>query len=176
MFVFQLARAEPFGFAHFNDGELHALERTEGRTARGLQRQSSDLASHIKSAMTADVPNLVLGVPCARNYPYLHRLAMRTVNGSSTATTAATLFINSNYKDARALLVHILKRRKARLHLLVSERADVERFKRCESAYVIKNLHNEHLLRANTYTSARYYVCICGKTDTRPTLPPPPSP
>ena len=182
MFVFQLARAEPFGFAHFNDGELHALERTEGRTARGLQRQSSDLASHIKSAMTADVPNLVLGVPCARNYPYLHRLAMRTVNGSATATTAATLFINSNYKDARALLVEILKRRKARLHLLVSERADVERFKRCESADVIKtyimnkNLHNEDVLCKSTYTSTTYYVCICGKTNTRPTLPTSPTP
>ena len=131
----QLARAEPFGYAHFNDGEVHALERTEGRTARGLQRQSSGLAAHIRSAMTADVPNLVLGVPCSRNYPYLHRLAMRTVNGSATATTAATLFINSNYKDARALIVDILKRRRARLHLLVSERADVERFQRCERSY-----------------------------------------
>ena len=131
----QLARAEPFGYAHFNDGEVHALERTEGRTARGLQRQSSGLAAHIRSAMTADVPNLVLGVPCSRNYPYLHRLAMRTVNGSATATTAATLFINSNYEDARALIVDILKRRRARLHLLVSERADVERFQRCERSY-----------------------------------------
>lgn len=132
----QLARAEPFGYAHFNDGEVHALERTEGRTARGLQRQSSGLAAHIRSAMTADVPNLVLGVPCSRNYPYLHRLAMRTVNGSATATTAATLFINSNYEDARALIVDILKRRRARLHLLVSERADVERFQRYERSYV----------------------------------------
>ena len=132
----RLASGAPFAYAHFNDGELQALQRTKGRTDRGLQRLSASLQARVRRALRTDAPNLVIGVPCSRNFPFSHALAMaQLANATATRLTVATLFINRNYEAARALLPRLVRARvacgAARLHLVVSEAADMARFGRC---------------------------------------------
>ena len=48
---------------HFNDGEMNSLDRTAGRTDRGLQRRSSALALALRTALRTDGHGLYIGVP-----------------------------------------------------------------------------------------------------------------
>ena len=129
----QLARGVPFTYAHFNDGEINSLENTKGKTDRGLQARSPQLSADLRGALEEDSNGLILGVPCKREFPTLHKRAMGVVarNASRTRITAATLLINGNFEQARRLIPQILIARKARVHLVVSAEADINRFANC---------------------------------------------
>eukprot|EP00965_Chrysotila_dentata_P000922 29555-Pleurochrysis_carterae.AAC.1 len=134
----KLAAGDPFCYAHFNDGEMHAIvaERPRGATDRGAQIITAELQSHLAAALTSSHPNLFVGVPCKIEFPFLHARAMAMINASATSAqpTAATLFINSNFARARDVLPRVLRARialGARLHMVVSETANLTRFSHC---------------------------------------------
>ena len=56
----------PFGFAHFNDGELQALDCNEGRKTvfSWMQTCTTNLSHAIYNALTHTAPNFYLGLPC----------------------------------------------------------------------------------------------------------------
>eukprot|EP00310_Coccolithus_braarudii_P018113 CAMPEP_0183336486 /NCGR_PEP_ID=MMETSP0164_2-20130417/4446_1 /TAXON_ID=221442 /ORGANISM="Coccolithus pelagicus ssp braarudi, Strain PLY182g" /LENGTH=739 /DNA_ID=CAMNT_0025506011 /DNA_START=297 /DNA_END=2516 /DNA_ORIENTATION=+ len=132
--MLRLARREPFAYVHFNDGELHVVDRDHVTkvTDRGMQRNSKQLQQRMTAALRSDAPGLVFGLPCLREFRYQHQLAMSLVNGShATRMTTATLFINQNYRRARPVLPALLRRRGGGLHLLVSAQANISRFTLC---------------------------------------------
>ena len=125
---------------HFNDGEINSLNRTDGRTDRGYQARSPALAAALAAALQADAHGLYIGIPCRREFPFLHQRAARLVHGGGgmsasllvrTRVTAASVFINGNFATARALLPRILLARAAHVHLVVSATADIDRFTNC---------------------------------------------
>ena len=56
----------PFGFAHFNDGELQALDCNDGKKTvfAWMQACTPALSTAMHAAMTRTAPNFYLGLPC----------------------------------------------------------------------------------------------------------------
>ena len=56
----------PFGFAHFNDGELQALDCNDGKKTvfAWMQACTPALSAAMRAAMTRTAPNFYLGLPC----------------------------------------------------------------------------------------------------------------
>ena len=55
----------PFGYAHFNDGEIHALTCPEGgNTDRGWQKCTQKLKDVLTRSMRNTAPNFFVGVSC----------------------------------------------------------------------------------------------------------------
>ena len=141
----KLATGAPFGFVHFNDGEIRAATASRGSTDWGCQTLSPQLQASMARAMGARHEALYKGLPCEREFGDLRRRALELVGGDGSARnatspapphqlTAATLFLNGNYRLARELLPPLLRRRRERrggaVHLLVSEAADVSEWAR----------------------------------------------
>ena len=127
--LIKLARREPFMYAHFNDGEIIAVDRTDGTTDRGMQRLSPALSKAMRAALRTDRNNMYFGVPCAQEWPEAHSRALHIMADSrSTQTTVANLFVNGNYVQARRLLPRLLLARKSRVFMVVSANADMARF------------------------------------------------
>lgn len=68
----------PFGYAHFNDGEIEAITCREGNDVDfGWQRCSNKLNSAMLNALTNPAPNFYVGIACLcafRGIPYLKGL------------------------------------------------------------------------------------------------------
>ena len=122
--------------------KLGSMLKDQGVTDRGLQRRSTALATALTKALRTDRHGLIVGVPCRREVPFLHRTAMRQVqNATRTRVTTATLFINGNFANARQLIPAILRRRGARVHLVASAASDARRFSSCTGIAPVRVLH-----------------------------------
>lgn len=125
----RLIAREPFSYAHFNDGEILAMKRTDGATGRGLQRLSPELHRVINGVFHAEARGLVFGIPCPQEFKGASIYAKEQLGTSTVERTVATLFINGNYKDARSVLLEYVRRNPdRRVHMVVSERADQKLF------------------------------------------------
>eukprot|EP00579_Thalassiosira_antarctica_P029361 CAMPEP_0202029826 /NCGR_PEP_ID=MMETSP0905-20130828/64180_1 /ASSEMBLY_ACC=CAM_ASM_000554 /TAXON_ID=420261 /ORGANISM="Thalassiosira antarctica, Strain CCMP982" /LENGTH=536 /DNA_ID=CAMNT_0048593603 /DNA_START=3 /DNA_END=1610 /DNA_ORIENTATION=+ len=125
----RLVARVPFSYAHFNDGEILAMKKTNGVTGRGLQKLSAELQQVIIQTFHREAPGLVFGIPCQKEFKSLSQFANEQLGNSTVEKTVATLFINSNYKDARSILLTYLKRNPDRnVHMVVSDKADMNTF------------------------------------------------
>jgi len=125
----RLVAREPFSYAHFNDGEILAMMRTDGTTGRGLQKLSSELQGAMSDAFHAEKPGLVFGLPDAREWKDASQYANEQLGNSIVERTLATVFINQNYQDSRFILLEYIKRNPDRkVHMVVSEKADMKLF------------------------------------------------
>ena len=119
----------PFMYAHFNDGELLAMKHDEGHTDRGMQKMSSDLKKYMTQAFHREAPGLVFGYPCVQEFRSDNEFASAELGNSTVERTIATLFINSNYMDARLLLLTYIRHNPDRgVHMVVSDNSDMTLF------------------------------------------------
>ena len=119
----------PFMYAHFNDGELLAMKNEEGHTDRGMQKMSSDLKKYMTQAFHREAPGLVFGYPCVQEFRNDNEFANAELQNSTVERTIATLFINSNYMDARLLLLTYIRHNPDRgVHMVVSDNSDMTLF------------------------------------------------
>lgn len=119
----------PFSYVHFNDGEVKTMMQSSGQTDRGMQTLSPELRAAMLSAFNRESPGLVFGLPCPFEFKDKSDFAEKTLNNSSVERTLATVFVNSNYKDSKEVLIEYLKRNLDRnLHMVVSDSANVTSF------------------------------------------------
>jgi len=119
----------PFSFVHFNDGEIRAMKQTAGLTDRGMQTLSIELQHVMLQAFKRERQGLVFGLPCSIEFEDKSEFAERTLHNSAVERTQATIFINSNYKDSKEILLEYLKRNPDRnLHMVVSSMANMTSF------------------------------------------------
>lgn len=124
----------PFAFAHFNDGEIVAMSKTDGTTDRGWQTLSAELQQVMLEVFRAEAPRgrkLVYGIPCPHEFKDASKFANEELDrtNSTAERTLATVFINENYRDSRSVLIEYIKRNPdRRVHMVVSEKADMENF------------------------------------------------
>jgi hypothetical protein len=119
----------PFMYAHFNDGELLAMKNEEGHTDRGMQKMSSDLKKYMTQAFHREAPGLIFGYPCVQEFRNDNEFANAELGNSTVERTIATLFINSNYMDARLLLLTYIRHNPDRgVHMVVSDNSDMTLF------------------------------------------------
>ena len=75
---------EPFGFGHFNDGEMqYILNKSQETISRGYQTYSPELAEHLKQAFLSPNPNFYRGIPCAKCFPELRENATNLITTKS---------------------------------------------------------------------------------------------
>ena len=74
IFLNLLAEGTPFGYGHFNDGEIRSIEiknchveigSGQRTTDFGWQNCSEELSTAMKNALTNTAPNFYVGIPCA---------------------------------------------------------------------------------------------------------------
>ena len=131
----RLAIGLPFAYAHFNEGEVRAATQTKGSVLSGLQRYSPELKSQMRWAIGKTHPHLYVGLPCRAEFPRDYLSALTLVSGGRDRRTAATLFMNGNYRAVRELVPTLLRWRTAggpgrtgSLHLVVGLKANITRF------------------------------------------------
>jgi hypothetical protein len=137
IFLAKVALGLPFGFAHFNDGEIAAARSTKGETDCGQQSLSSELKAGMRRALSLDRHGFYAGLPCAREYGKARIWANGLVQGHRrTQTTSATVWINGNYGLSRRFLIKLLRIHgqpsplPTGIRIVVSEVADVEMLQR----------------------------------------------
>ncbi len=119
----------PFSYAHYNDGEILAMKKTDGHTDRGMQWLSEELRVVMTRAFHREKPGLIFGIPCAGEYADDNAFANAELGNSTVERTIATVFINSNYIAARRVLLRYVKRNPDRhVHMVVSDEADMDAF------------------------------------------------
>ena len=119
----------PFSYAHYNDGEFLAMKEVDGHTDRGMQRMSPELKGVIARAFHREAPGLVFGIPCAQEFSHDNEFANEELRNSTVERTIATVFINSNYRDARSVLLRYIQRNPDRgVHMVVADSANMTRF------------------------------------------------
>ena len=90
-----LEAGQPFGFAHFNDGEVQAMAdcvTPEGAVDFGWQRCGPGLRDALLAAMSRPPPHFYVGLPCRCehfSYPFGRALALLNITLSLSAPTAA---------------------------------------------------------------------------------------
>jgi hypothetical protein len=124
----------PFSYAHFNDGEMSALQRDKGKTDRGMQALSPRLQQTMRHAFYQNRSGLVYGLPCRLQFKGAHEYAMTSLeNHTNVKKTQATLFIDRNYQVARKVLLAYLRMNQSswnarKIYLVVGDTADMELF------------------------------------------------
>lgn len=124
----------PFSFAHFNDGEVLALKRDEGKTDRGMQDLSPRLQQAMQHAFYQNKSGLVYGLPCREQFKSASEFAVESLKDYvNIDKTQATLFIDGNYQIAReVLLAYLLKNQQSitprNVRLIVGDKADMGLF------------------------------------------------
>lgn len=151
----RLALGLPFTFVHFNDGEVGAAMYEDGlvrrqqwsgsfETPAGNQAYSGRLRHEMRRSMNCTHPRLYAGLPCPAESTLLtraHHEARTLVKAEKQ--TVATVFANGNYHQVRDVLPSLIGRRLrdgARLHLVVSRLANVERFGNATGLHVTSTL------------------------------------
>lgn len=120
---------EPFSNAHYNDGKFLAMKEVDGHTNRGMQGLSPELKSVITRSFHREAPGLVFGIPCVQEFREVNVFANEELRNSTVEKTIATVFINSNYKDARSVLLRYMERNPdRRVHMVVSYNANMTLF------------------------------------------------
>jgi hypothetical protein len=123
----------PFSYAHFNDGEIAALQREVGKTDRGMQALSPRLKQTMHHAFHQNYSGLIYGLPCRMQFKSAYDFATKNLeNSTNVKKTQATLFIDANYKIARNVLLTYLQTNRGNrsLHLVVGDAADMDLFRK----------------------------------------------
>ena len=97
----------PFGFAHFNDGEMQALDCIAGKKAVFTWEQacSANLGRAIHNALTHTAPNFYLGLPCNcefRGRYFLKALHVLNITHNLPYTLEDTMLSRGVYNDDTA--------------------------------------------------------------------------
>lgn len=140
IFIHMLENSVPFGFAHFNDGELsiasEACVSADQTTDNGWIHCSKALSLAMRNAIITTAPNFYLGVPCLCEFGGTPTSQLMTISnitfdspiriGDCPSTlpafdfqnnipiqnrmTVATVFINGNYERSRKELIRIFNK------------------------------------------------------------------
>eukprot|EP00581_Thalassiosira_minuscula_P002430 CAMPEP_0183734758 /NCGR_PEP_ID=MMETSP0737-20130205/44747_1 /TAXON_ID=385413 /ORGANISM="Thalassiosira miniscula, Strain CCMP1093" /LENGTH=332 /DNA_ID=CAMNT_0025968339 /DNA_START=46 /DNA_END=1041 /DNA_ORIENTATION=+ len=130
----RLVARVPFSYAHFDSGEILAKNPLTGTTTRDeTQTLSPELQEVMNRTIHAQAPGLVFGIPCKKDesggFLYEQLLSLDELEKSPVEKTISNLFVDSNYQDARlALLTYVKRNPDRKVHLVVSEEADMEEF------------------------------------------------
>ena len=147
----------PFGFAHFNDGEIKAINRCQKNefTDNGWQRCSSSLQGAMFHALTVTSKNFYIGIPCLCEFesvPFHDAIKLlnftiasnfscsfvkpkllyyNKLSNNTNKVTTATVFINGNYYIARYELIkyfqYINQKRLINIHIVVGSGCNISK-------------------------------------------------
>jgi len=125
----------PFSYAHFNDGEIKALQQDKGKTDRGLQTLSPRLQHTMHNAFHQNISGLIFGIPCRMQFESAYKFAVESLaDHTNIQLTHANLFIDSNYQIARSIILAYLRKNQEksysgrRVHMVVGDAANFTSF------------------------------------------------